>query len=71
MQAPQPREFGIFKPRDRAENTDLFGMFQLGLETDDIPQRAVLIVLTQLNHGVRPAPGAWIVEADGLHRPEP
>ena len=33
-------------------------------------KRAERIVLAQLDDGVGPAPGARIVEADRLHRPE-
>ena len=70
MEAAQTREFGVFEAGDGAEQADLLGMLQLGLEADDVPQRAGSVVLSKLDHRVRPAPGARIVEADGFHRAE-
>ena len=35
----------------------LLGMLELGLEADHVPQRAELVVLPQLDHGIGPAPG--------------
>ena len=70
VQPAQPRELGILQARDGAEQADLLGMLQLGLEADDVPQRAAGIVLAQLDDGIGPAAGARIVEADRLHRAE-
>ncbi len=70
VQAAEPRELGIFQPGDGAEQLDLLGIFELGLEADDVPQRAAGIVLAELDDRIGPAPGARIVEADALHRAE-
>src|SRR3546814_18770667 len=76
--APQPREFGILQARNGAEQFNLRSIFELGLESDHVPQRAQLVVLTQLDYGIRPAALrefgraiARIVEPDRLNRPEP
>src|SRR5215468_7263998 len=45
MQAAEPCEFGILQSRDGAEDTLLRAMLQLGLETDDVVERAELVVL--------------------------
>src|SRR3546814_9672563 len=45
-------------------------MFELGLEADDVPQRAERIILPELDDGMGPAPGFRIIEADRLHRAE-
>ncbi len=78
MQPAQPRKLGLFEPRDGAEHADLLGVLQLGLEADHVPQRAQLVVLAQLDHSIGPAAiGMFgggpvrVVEAHGLHRPEP
>ena len=77
MQPAQPGELGILQPRNGAEQADLLGMFELGLETDHVPQRAQLVILPQLHHGMRPAPlGKFgrrivrIVQPDRFHRSE-
>ena len=48
----------------------LLAVLQLGLEADDVPQRAERIVLAQLHDRVRPPAGARVAQADRLHRPE-
>ena len=68
VDAAQPRELGILEAGNGAEDPHLLGVLQLGLEADDVPQRAERIVLAQLDDRVRPAAGARIVEADRLHR---
>ena len=77
VQPTQTREFRILKAGDGAEEFDLCAVFQLGLETDHVPQRTQLVVLPQLDNGMGPATLrklrrgiAWVVEADGLHRAE-
>ncbi len=58
MNAAEPRELGALRDRDGAEDADLFGVFQLGLEADHVEQRAELVVLAQLHDGIgllRPA----------------
>ena len=57
VQPAQPRELGLLEAGDGAEQADLLGMLQLGLEADHVPQRAERIVLAQLDHRVGPAPG--------------
>ena len=49
---------------------DLLAVLQLGLEADDVPQRAERIVLAELHDGPRPLAGARIAQPDRLHRPE-
>src|SRR3546814_1164606 len=68
VEAAQPRELGLLQAGDGAEQADLFGMLELGLEADHVPQRAERIVLTELDNGPGPAAGARIVESDTLHR---
>ena len=51
-QAAKPGKFRLFQPRYRAEQPDLLGVLQLGLEADHVPQRAQLVVLPQLHDGV-------------------
>ncbi len=48
VQAAEPREIGVFKARNGAENLDLRAMFQLGLESHHIVERAERIILAQL-----------------------
>src|SRR3546814_20242818 len=45
----QPRELGLLQPRNGPENPHLLGMFELGLEADDVPQRAERIILPELD----------------------
>src|SRR3546814_8291200 len=40
VEAAQPRELGLLQAGDGAEQADLFGMLELGLEADHVPQRA-------------------------------
>ena len=52
MKSAQPRELGIFQTWNGAEDAHLFGVLQLGLEADNIEQRAEFVVLAQLHDGV-------------------
>jgi hypothetical protein len=52
VKAAQPRELRVFQTWNGAEDAHLFGVFQLGLETNHIEQRAEFVVLAQLHHGV-------------------
>ena len=72
MQAAEPREFGVLQPWNGAEDALLRAVLQLGLEADDVVERAELVVLAQLHdrigfHGriVR------VGQPDRLHRPVP
>src|SRR3546814_21078772 len=53
MEPAEAREFGLLEPGYGAEQLDLRGMFELGLEADHVPQCAERIVLdrksTRLN----------------------
>src|SRR5690349_13498557 len=71
MEAAEPSELGILETRNGPEQPHLFGMLQLGLEADHVPERAERIVLAELDDRIRPAPGPRIVQADWLHRAEP
>ena len=70
VQAAEPREFRILKSRDLAQQVNLRAVLHLGLETDDIPERALLIILPQLYHRMRARSGFRIGQADGFHRPK-
>src|SRR6202012_1161463 len=70
VQAAQPRELRVLQAGDGAEQAHLLAVLQLGLEADDVPQRAERIVLAQLHHRPRPLAGARIAQADRLHRAE-
>jgi len=65
----EPREGGIFKPRDHPQHLCLGPVFHLGLEADDIIQCAQLVIAAQLHHGIGFIVGIMGVgQADGLHR---
>ena len=69
VQAAEPGEFRVLQSGNGAENTHLLAVFQLGLEADHVEQRAELIVLAQLHHGVGLQVGlARIGQAERLHR---
>src|SRR3546814_14273119 len=68
MEAAEAGELGILEARNGPEQADLLGIFQFGLEADHVPERAERIVLAKLDHGIRPAAGHRIVEADRFHR---
>ena len=72
MQAAKPRELGVLEPGNGAEYALLRAVLQLGLETDDVVERAELVVLAQLHDRV----GLYgrivrIGQPDRLHRPMP
>ena len=52
MQAAEPGEFGVLEPGNGAEHALLRAVLQLGLEADDVVERAELVVLAQLHDGV-------------------
>ena len=52
MQSAEADEFGMREPRNGAENALLWTVFQFGLETDHIVERAELVVLAKLHDGV-------------------
>ena len=72
MQSAETREFGVLQARNGAEHAHLLAVFELGLEADHVEQGAKLVVLTQLDHGVRLfTRTVRIGEAERLHRPMP
>ncbi len=52
MQPAEPCELRLLQPRNGAEDLLLRAVFQLGLETDHVVERAELVVLAQLHDGV-------------------
>ena len=52
MQAAEPGEFGVLQPGNGAEDALLRAVLQLGLEADDVVERAELVVLAQLHDGI-------------------
>src|SRR5262249_55993195 len=46
VQAAEPRELRPFETGDHPEHPRLLGMLELGLEADDVEQRAEPVVLT-------------------------
>src|SRR4029077_7330859 len=66
VQTAEPRELCLLEPRDGAEDADLLGVFQLGLEPDHVPQAAERIVLPELHYGVGPLGTMRVGEADRL-----
>src|SRR3546814_5104426 len=57
----------MLEARNRSEQFDLSGMFQLGLKPDHVPERAQRIVLPKLHHGMGPTPGAGVIQSNRLH----
>src|SRR5437763_14184741 len=52
VQAAEPGEFGVLEARNGPEHALLCAIVQLGLEADDVVERAELVVLAQLYDGV-------------------
>src|SRR5664279_3248859 len=52
MYPAEARETGVFKSWNGAANFDLRWMFQLGLESDDVIERAERIILAKLHDGI-------------------
>ncbi len=70
MHHPEADELGVLESRDQRQDACLLAPFQLRLETHQAEVIAGDVVLTQLHHGVRRAPGSRIDESDRLHRSE-
>ena len=69
VQAAQPRELRLLQAGDHAEDPRLLGVAQLGLEADEVVERAERVVLTKLDHRVGAAFRLVRVgQADRLHR---
>jgi len=72
VQPAKPRKFGVLKARDHPENVGLRAVFQLGLESDHIVERAERIVLAQLDDGIGLDLGLMAVgQPHRLHRAMP
>ena len=70
MHAAEPGELRLFEPRDHAEDAPLLAVFELGLEADDVEQRAERVVLPELDDGVGlDLRIVGVGEAERLHRP--
>ena len=69
VQAAEPGEFRILQAGNGAEDAHLLAVFQFGLETDHVEQRAEFVVLAQLHDCVGlDAGAARIGQAERLHR---
>src|SRR5207248_8021870 len=69
VKTAEPRELGLLKARYCPEDTNLLGVFELRLESDDVVERAKPVVLTQLHNGIRLVIGIMrIGEPARLHR---
>jgi hypothetical protein len=69
VDAAEPREGGVLQPGNHPENIRLRAVLHLGLEADDVVERAELVVAAQLHDGV----GLFtrivrVGQAHGLHR---
>ena len=70
VDAAEPREFGALESRDHAEDPRLLAVFQLGLEADDVEQRAERVVLPELHDRIGlDGRLMGVGQADRLHRP--
>ena len=70
VNAAQSGEAGVFQAGDHAEDARLLRMAELGLEADNVVQRAERIVPAELHHGMGAAAGARVGQPHGLHRAE-
>src|SRR3546814_19048286 len=68
MQAAEARELCVVQAGNGADDAGLLAVVQLGLEADDVVERAERIVLAELHHGVGPLVAVRVVQADRLHR---
>ena len=64
MDAAEAGEDGVLEPGDGAEHLGLGAVSHLGLEADDVEERAERVVAAELDHGV-----GLVVGACGLVRP--
>src|SRR3984957_18517911 len=69
VHAAEAGELRPFEPRNHAEDAALLAVFELGLEADNVEQRAERIVLPELDHGI--GFDLWVIrvgQPDRLHR---
>ena len=70
MNAAETGKLRLFQPGNHLKNSFLFTVFHLGLKTDQIAQRVFLVVLPQLNHGIRFFRTVRIGQSHRFHRAE-
>jgi hypothetical protein len=66
----EAEELRVLEAGDHAKDALLLGIAKPRLKSHEVPHAAGAILHAKLDDGVRLAPGAWIDETDGLHRPE-
>ena len=70
MDLPVAQEAGVFQARNQPQHARLVAVFQVILKADQVVGVGTQVFLPELHHGVRPAAGARIVQAHGLHGPK-
>ena len=70
MQASQAGELGLLQPRDHAEDPDLLGVGQLGLEPDHAVHRFFPVFRTELKHRDGLLAGFRVHQPDRFHTAE-
>ena len=70
MDAAEPREAGVLQARHHAEDARLLGVAQLGLEADDVVERAERIVPAELHDGMGASARARVGQATGFIGPK-
>src|SRR6516225_10528859 len=53
MQAAEPCKFGFGQSRNSPKDAQLLAMFELGLKTHHVEERAEAVVLAELHDGIR------------------
>ena len=66
----EAEEGGVFEAGDEAEDTFLFGVFEVILEAYEVVGVGSEVLLAELDYGVGPAAGFGVGEAYGLHGAE-
>ena len=66
-----PHKFGVLQAGDHAEHPFLFAPFQVGLEADEVIERAGRVLGAQLDGGPGPVAGARVAQTDGAQGAEP
>src|SRR5689334_14699616 len=70
MNGAVAKKLGVLETGDHSKYALLLGIAKPRLEADEIPHSAVFVLAPELDDGMRLTPGAWIAEADRLHRAE-
>ena len=66
-----PHKFGVLQAGDHAEHPFLFAPFQVGLEADEVIERAGRVLGAQLDGGPGAVAGARVAQTDGAQGAEP